>query len=302
VPFTIRNTIAEEALQDMDDASVHLVVTDPPYFIDGMGKDWDVASLEKLKARAKTVGGLPVGMKFDPDQGRKLQAFMAPISREIHRVLKPGGFYISFSQGRLYHRMAVAIEDQGFEVRDMLGWLHAGQAKAQMQEHHVRKKVAAGKLSEADGARIIASMGGRKTPQLGPGLEPMVLAMKPVEGTFVENWMKHETGLIDTGARLEESRFPTNAMRVDRPRREEKGTDNAHMTVKPVRLIDHLVRVFSKEGQVVLDPFMGSGSHGVAAVAAGRRFIGFEPVPAYFRTSSDRISAAVSELEERSAC
>jgi len=183
----IRNAVAEQALKTLPDSSVHLVVTDPPYFIDGMGENWDTENLNKLKKRAKTVGGMPVGMKFDPDQGRKLQTFIAAISAEIYRVLKPGGFYISFSQARLYHRMGVAIEDQGFEIRDMIGWAHSGQPKAQKQEHHVLKKVRAGKITAETGAAIIATMGGRKTPQLGPGVEPMVLAMKPTEGTFVEN-------------------------------------------------------------------------------------------------------------------
>ncbi len=148
--YDIRNTIAEEALQELDDSSVHLVVTDPPYFIDGMDANWNAENLNRLKARAKIVGGLPVGMKFRPDQGRKLQEFMAPISKEIFRILKPGGFFISFSQARLAHRMAVAIEDQGFEIRDMLAWAHAGQPKAQMQEHHVRKRVKSGKITEAE--------------------------------------------------------------------------------------------------------------------------------------------------------
>jgi site-specific DNA-methyltransferase (adenine-specific) len=256
-----------------------------------MGEKWDTENLNKLKTRAKTIGGLPVGMKFSPEQGRNLQKFMSPISKEIFRILKPGGFYISFSQARLIHRMAVAIEDQGFEIRDMLGWAHAGQPKAQKQEHHVRKKVRSGKLSQADGDTIIASMGGRKTPQLGPCLEPMVLAMKPVEGTFVENWMKYETGLIDTSHSLD-GKFPTNLMAVARPNKSEKGEFNTHLTVKPVLLIEHLIRIFSKPGQVILDPFMGSGSHGVAAIKTGRQFIGVEPVPEYFEISQRRLRNA----------
>lgn len=295
--YNVVNTIAEEALQELGDRTVHLVVTDPPYFIDGMGENWNTTNLNRLKERAKTVGGLPVGMKFCPDQGRKLQKFMEPISKEIYRILKPGGFYISFSQARLVHRMAVAIEDQGFEIRDMLGWAHAGQPKAQKQEHHVRRKVKSGKITEAQGDVIIQSMGGRKTPQLGPCLEPMVLAMKPVEGTFVDNWMKYETGLIDTTYSLD-GKFPTNLMPVRRPEKSEKGDLNTHLTVKPVRLIEHLINIFSKSGQVVLDPFMGSGSHGVAALNTGRRFVGFEPVPEYFEIARSRLLGTAPEEDQ----
>ena len=71
---------------------------------------------------------------------------MTKVSTEVYRILKPGGFYISFSQGRLYHRMAVAIEDCGFEIRDMLVWKREGQAKAFSQNHFVRKM----KITEKD--------------------------------------------------------------------------------------------------------------------------------------------------------
>ena len=91
-----------------------------PYFIDGMGADWDNTSLQHKASRAGVVGSLPVGMKFDSEQGRKFQRFMEPALAEFYRVLKPGGFAVIFSQARLYGRLAVAAEDAGFEIRDML--------------------------------------------------------------------------------------------------------------------------------------------------------------------------------------
>lgn len=279
-----------EALPRLADASVHLIVTDPPYFIDRMGGDWDHDRLSASAARAGVVGKLPVGMKFDRAQGYRLQEFMAPVADQMFRVLKPGGFCIVFSQGRLIHRMAVALEDAGFEIRDMLGWSRRGQPKAQKQEHHVHKRVRAGTLSETEGAQVIAAMGGRKTPQLGPQLEPMVLAMKPLQGTFSENWMAHETGLMDASVSLD-GRFPTNLMAVERDARDPA---NGHFTPKPVRLIAHLIGLFSKPGQLVLDPFLGSGSHGVAAVETDRDFIGMEIDPGYAATARRRIRAIQS--------
>jgi site-specific DNA-methyltransferase (adenine-specific) len=76
--------------------------------------------LQQRKDKAKVIGGLPVGMKFDPQQGKRLQEFMSVVAEKLFRVLKPGGFFLCFSQGRLYHRMVVAIEEAGFEIRDML--------------------------------------------------------------------------------------------------------------------------------------------------------------------------------------
>lgn len=141
-------------------------------------------------------------------------------------------------------------------------------------------------------------MSGRKTPPLGSCLEPMVLAMKPVEGTIIENWMKHETKLIDTSYSLD-GKFPTSLMAVKRPEKSEKGDFNSHLTVTPVRLIEHLISIFSKPGQLILDPFMGSGSHGVAALNLGRRFIGFEPVPEYLLMSKRRLMGVAPLVREQ---
>jgi site-specific DNA-methyltransferase (adenine-specific) len=101
----------------------------------------------------------------------------------------------------------------------------------------------------------------------------------------------HETGLVDTSASLD-GKFPGNIMNVPKPSKKEKGEENTHMTVKPVNLIEHLIRLFSKEGQIVLDPFTGSGSHGVAALNTGRKFIGFELSKEYYDIARNRIEGA----------
>lgn len=278
-----------EILPKIETNSVDLVLTDPPYFIDGMGDDWDRSKLESKVTKAGVIGGRPIGMKFDVAQGYSLQEFLTPIFRESYRVLKPGGFLISFSQARLFHRLAVAAEDVGFEIRDMLAWHHNGQAKAFTQDHFVRKNRS---LSESEKARILKELDGRKTPQLKPQLEPMILAQKPREGTFIENWMKYGVGLIDTRQSLDES-FPGNLMAVGKPRKAEKGFDNLHLTVKPTVLLSHLIRLFTKSGSVVLDPFLGSGSTAVSAVLTSRSFIGIEREAAYFEIAKARIDEAM---------
>ena len=169
-------------------------------------------------------------------------------------------------------------------MRDMLAWKYEGQAKAFSQDHFVRKM----KIDEAEKARIIADLGGRKTPQLKPQMEPMTLAQKPRDGTFVDNWLAHRTGLVDVTQSLD-GMFPGNIMEVKKPTKAEKGDGNIHPTVKPVPLIAHLIKLFSTPGQIVIDPFLGSGSHGVAAVETGREFIGIERHPEYFDIASKRI-------------
>ena len=201
---------------------------------------------------------------------------------EIYRVLKPGSFYLSFAQGRLYHRMAVAIEDAGFEIRDMLVWSRDGQAKAFSQDHFVRKM----KISDVEKEEILENLAGRKTPQLKGQSEPIVLAQKPKEGTFVQNWIKHGVGLVDTTQTLD-GKFPSTIMRVPKPRGAER-EESKHLTLKPVLLMEHLIKLFSKKGDVILDPFCGSGTTGVAAENTDRCFIGIEISREFFEESSLR--------------
>lgn len=265
----VENVDCRVGMDQLENNSVSLVLTDPPYFIDGMDDGWNN---ERLRSRTKpgVVGGLPVGMKFDRSQGQNLYSFMAPIAKRWMDLIKPGGFVLCFSQPRLVHRTALAIEDAGFEIRDMLAWRYEGQAKAFTHDHFVKRR----NLPETEKQRIIDELGGRKTPQLKPQMELIVLAQAPRDGTFVDNWLQHRTGLIDTGATLiEPDRFPGTVIPVPKPR-ERFG----HMTAKPVDLLRHLIRIFSAEGYdtLVLDPFAGSGSTGVAARLENRSFIGFE--------------------------
>ena len=75
--------------------------------------------------------------------------------------------------------------------------------------------------------------------------------------------------------------------------KKEKGKDNPHPTVKPIALMEYLVRLISPDSSIVLDPFMGSGTTGVAALNLGRRFIGIEKEPEYFKIAEGRLSDAL---------
>lgn len=273
-------------LQDLQENSIDFIVTDPPYFIDGMGSEWNDATLSKKVSKSGVIGGLPIGMKFDRAQGAKLQEFMNPLAKEFFRVLKPGGFCVVFSQGRLYHRMAMSLDLAGFEIRDMLAWKYEGQAKAFSQTHFIKKDK---NLTQAQKQALIEQMQDLKTPQLKPQIEPMVLAQKPRIGTFVENYREFKLGLINSKESLD-GKFPGNVMEVSKNTRKQESEDKIeHLTRKPIKLISHLIRLFTQENQIVLDPFLGSGSHALAALQNNRTFIGYEIEEKYFTIAKNRI-------------
>jgi len=269
-------------LAKMEAGSVHLVLTDPPYFLDGLDGDWKKGTSGPRGSGA--IGGLPIGMKFDVAQGKRLQAFLTPINQQLFRVLKPGGFVLMFASPRLFHRTALAVEDAGFEIRDQYIWQFTKRAqfKAFTLDHFVQRRK---DMTAQQKARVVKSLEGRRTPQLRPQFESILCAQKPRDGTFVDNWLAHKTGLIDVSQTLTGT-VPSTVMPAEKP---HKAQYNGHLTSKPLLLCEHLIRVFSREGQVVLDPFVGSGTTCVAALRTRRRSIGIDINPHYVQIAQTRI-------------
>lgn len=107
-------------------------------------------------------------------------------------------------------------------------------------------------VSRTEKSRILRALDGRKTPQLRPKFEPMILAQKPRDGTFVANWMKRRTGLVKldfAGDRYQQ----TTIFNYAKP---HKNREFNHMTIKPAAMFERLIEVFTEPGQVVLDPFL----------------------------------------------
>lgn len=189
----IINADCLEAMRSMEDNSIDSIVTDPPYGLSFMGKKWDydVPSVE--------------------------------IWQECLRILKPGGHLLSFAGSRTYHRMAVRIEDAGFEIRDQIMWVYgSGFPKS----HNIGKAVdkelgnqreVVGKSENYRTSSALLELGfqdGREEhlltkgntewegwgTALKPAHEPIVLARKPFSGTVADNVLKHGTGGINIDA------------------------------------------------------------------------------------------------------
>ena len=285
--FTIKNIDCRDGLKIIPNNSIHLVATDPPYFLHGMGDDWNSDSLKRrtnnTSSCTSSVSGLPTSQHFDRQQGLELYWFLLPIFKECYRVLVPGGYLIAFAQPRLYHRMASAADDAGFEIRDQAIWEHeGGQGKAARQDHIIKNM----KISNDAKESLRKSISGRKTPQLLPKYEPFVIAQKPREGTFVENWMKWDAGLI----RIEEDNG-RNASTIFRENKTKLRKKFDHMTIKPINIMTRIINIFCPPEKVILDPFLGSGTTGEAALKLGHRFIGFEKDITHYNTAMRRLEA-----------
>ncbi len=280
--------------------SIDIVLTDPPYFLDKLDNNWKCSKVNNKK-NLKVIKSLPAGMKFDRQQGKNFYNWYLKISNEIRRILKPGGFFFSFSSPRLYHRMASAVDDAGLEIRDCFLWLYTqNQAKAMSLNHFIDKLDITDKKKE----ELKNKFNGWKTPQLKSCFEPIVMAQKPTDGTFLDNMMQNSIGLLNTEVRVGDNMFPANVLAVEnineiidksflikKPGKEEKGNFNDHKTVKPLELCEHLIKLtaFYKDA-VILDPFVGSGTTAIAAKRLGLNYIGIDINPEYVDIALNRLN------------
>jgi site-specific DNA-methyltransferase (adenine-specific) len=298
-------TDALKFLPQIDNETIDVVLTDPPYFLDKLDNNWNEENVSNQNNQY-IIKSLPARMKFDKEQGKRFYTWYLDISNEIFRVLKPGGFFFSFSSPRLYHRMASAVDDAGFEIRDTFIWLYTqNQVKAMSVNHFIEKM----NIDKEAKEQIQTALNGWKTPQIKSCFEPIVMAQKPVDQTYLNNILKHEIGLFNTNVRIGDNMYPANVFTIDninelidkvfllpKPTKKEKGEYNIHKTVKPLAICEYLIKlsVFSKNA-IVLDPFVGSGTTAVAAKKLGINYIGIDANEKYVKISEKRIR----ELEEK---
>ena len=203
--------------------------------------------------------------------------------------------------------MTSAIDDAGFDIRDTFLWLYTqNQPKAMSLDHFIDKL----DIKKEDKADIKARLRGWKTPQIKSCFEPIAVAQKPTQGTYLNNMLKHEVGLFNTSVKIGENMYPANvltsdsinplydrAFLVSKPAKKEKKVYNIHKTVKPLSLCEHLIRLsaFSKDA-IVLDPFVGSGTTMVAAKKLGKRYIGIDSNKKYVEIAEKRLKDVSDEM------
>lgn len=316
-------------------------------------------------------------------------------AKECLRVLKPGGYILSFSGTRTYHALAWGVESAGFEIRDMVEWLYlsgfpksmdvgkqfdkqAGVERATLHSYE-REGRRAGIMGEK--VRITRNINVPATPlakqwdgwgtALKPAHEPIVMARKPFTGTVCGNVEQYGTGAINVdGCRVGDTeittrggdkfkgdgiynkystcvetkhsgRFPANCITIDSDEwyspyfnvtpqeiskkaskkdrnstwdnfsinteqrvttdgrnkpidnpynRGETLRQNHHPTVKPVALMEWLIKLVTPPNGIVLDPFTGSGTTLVAAKRLGFQYIGIEREIEFVKIAEKRLA------------
>lgn len=288
-----------ELFPKIEDSSIDVVLTDPPYFLDKLDNNWDHTKVSS-QSNQYVIKSLPAGMRFEREQGKRFYNWYLEVSKEVFRILKPGGFFFSFSSPRLYHRMACAIDDSGFEIRDAFIWLYTqNQAKAMGLNHLINRM----EIDQRAKNKIKEKLDGWKTPQIKSCFEPIAMAQKPVDQTYLNNMLKHDIGLFNTEVKIGNNMYPANVFTVDsinelidrtfllpKPTKKEKGEYNIHKTVKPLAICEYLIKLsaFSKDA-VVLDPFVGSGTTAVAAKKLGKGYIGIDSNHEYVKIAEKRL-------------
>lgn len=282
------------------------IVTDPPYGLEFMGKEWDKLSGDQQWHYSWAIEAL--------------------------RVLKPGGHAMVFGGTRTHHRLMCALEDAGFEIRDVLMWVYGSGFPKSMDISKQLNKQAGydGGAEEWEGWGTA----------LKPAYEPIILCRKPIsENTVALNVLKWGVGGLNIdGGRVgtdtisthgggdkyanlktgqsegvgeylsHQGRFPANLIHdgseevlellpnnatrffyCAKASKSERGEGNTHPTVKPLALMRYLCRLITPPYGLILDPFTGSGTTLLAANAEGFRAQGIESSSESFEIAYNRL-------------
>jgi site-specific DNA-methyltransferase (adenine-specific) len=231
-------------LPAMEECSVDVVWTDPPYFLSNGGQTC------KNGKRAKVSKG-----QWDESKGINADhEFHRAWLSGCQRVLKPNGtIWISSTHHTLFS-IGYAMQELGFKILNLITW----------EKPNPPPQLACRYFTHST--------------------EQIIWAAKNEKSRHVFNYSAMK---IENGGKQMKTVWTFKA-----PSKAEK-SHGSHPTQKPLALVSRCLRASTSVGDVVLDPFAGSGTTGVAAVSLGRRFIGIEKDATYRQLSCDRIQAVV---------
>lgn len=279
-----------EHLPLLADGSIDLFLSDIPYGINL--DDWDVlhnntnsallgqspAQMGKsaFKRRGKPINGWS---QADRNMGQEYEEWCKSWTDTVMSKMKNGASLFVFGARRTIHHVVNAFEDSGFLLKDILAW-------KKNSAHHRAQRISI--VFERRGLKDAAeAWRGWRVGNLAPVYEPIAWFMKPykIGGTIADNVLEHGVGAMNIAECQVCGSNPTNILEYNFQKDEQR----IHEAQKPLQLIEFLIKLTTKEGQIVLDPFMGSGTTAVAARRLKRHFIGFEIVPEFHAGSLRRL-------------
>ena len=288
-----------EYLPMLTDNSIDLFLSDIPYGISL--DDWDVlhsntnsALLGKSPAQEGKSGfkrrGKPINgwAQSDRNIGSEYQQWCKEWATKVYPKMKNGSFLFVFGARRTIHRVINAFEDSGFLLKDTLAW-------KKPSAHHRAQRVSI--VLERRGLKEEAEYWkGWRLGNLAPIWEPVAWFMKPytIGGTITDNILENEVGAMNINECRLNGSSPTNMLEFGFGKNEVR----IHEAQKPLELIEYLIKLTTRRDQIVLDPFMGSGTTAVAAAKLGRKYIGFEANPDFYSKSLERLETATSNNVE----
>lgn len=286
-----------EGIKDIPKETVHLILSDIPY---GIGaEEWDILhdntnsaflgtspAQEKagavFKKRGKPINGWS---EADREIPKQYQEWCSSWAQDWLRILKPGGSAMIFAGRRFAHRCISALEDAGFSFKDMLAWL-----RERAPHRAQRLSVVYERRGDQNNAK---KWEGWRVGNLKPTFEPILWFTKPykIGGTIADNVLQHGIGAFNEKAITEYGNIPENILKCKFLPNES----GLHPTQKPILLMQALIELTTVEGQLVLDPFCGSGATLVAARNLHREFLGFDISPEYVEICNRRLDTPIQQ-------
>lgn len=287
------NSIDE--IKNIPDNSIHAIISDIPY---GIGyDDWDILHNNTNSAlggqsKAQNEAGAIFKRRGKPLNGWSEADKRIPLEYQLWceswasdwlRVLKPGASCFIFAGRRFSHRCIIALENTGFTFKDMIAW-------EKNKAPHRAQRVSAifERRKDTDNEE---KWQGWRVANLRPIFEPILWFQKPykVGGTLADNIVENELGAWNEEAlqkySLHNGLSSANIIKVIT----DSDDSGKHITQKPLKLMELLVELVTIQGQIVLDPFAGSGTVCVAAKNLNRQYIGIEADQNYIEIANQRL-------------
>ena len=314
-----------EVLKELKDNSIDLLATDPPYGIEFMGKSWDkVLPPKEIWTECYRV--------LKP--GAFISVMSSPRSDVLYRMIKDledAGFDMSFSPILwTYHSgfpkasdVSKMIDKRLGAEREVIGVRTDGMADGAMSAERGWNDNKMGKeipITEPSTDLAKKYEGSKLGFQPKPAVEHIIIGMKPHGSkSYIDNVLNFEA--LPDNIKMtypfiqvpkpakKEKDFGLSGEEKKKPQRDEGQekfnvpqknrptlSKNIHPTTKPVKLMSYIITLFTREGDWVIDPFLGSGTTGLASKLINRHFVGIEREKEYFDICEERLSVSREEL------